>query len=129
MRPVRALPKRAFTLIELMIVVLVLMVLLEIAVPSFFSARTQSYIRSCTGNLSHIDGAKLQYAMDFGLPSGTNVHDAVDLVPRYLETWPTGPTNGTYTANPVGADPTYNGQALDWYMLHCVQNLDQACPF
>ncbi len=129
MRPDSALRQRAFTLIELMIVVLVLMVLLEIAVPSFFSSRTQSYIRSCTSNLKHIDGAKLQYAMDNGLASGSNVHDGLDLVPRYLETWPTGPTHGTYAANPVGIFPTYNGQTLDWYTLHCVTNLDQACPF
>jgi Tfp pilus assembly protein FimT len=113
----------------MMIVVLVLAILLEIAIPSFFSARTQSYIRSCTKNLSNIDSAKTQFAINNQLPSGANIHDGVDLVPAYLETWPTGPTEGTYNANAVGVDPTYNSEDLNWYMLHCVNNLDSACPF
>jgi len=129
MRPDNSARKRAFTLIEMMIVVLVMSILLEIAVPSFFSARTQSYIRSCTKNLSNIDSAKSQFAMNNQLAEGANVHNGVDLVPAYLETWPTGPTDGDYEANTVGAWPTYNGQDINWYELHCVTNLDAACPF
>jgi prepilin-type N-terminal cleavage/methylation domain-containing protein len=120
---------KGFTLIELMIVVMVISIIAEISIPGFFSARTNSRIQACLSNLAEIDGAKTHYSMSFALQNGAEVNNATALVPTYLQYWPTGPTAGTYLANPVGEDPTYNGQDSTWYTTHCVTTLDSACPF
>ena len=65
--------KRAFTLVEIMIVVLIIGILLAIAVPNFIRAREQSRAKSCSANLKQIDSAKEQWAMDNKAASGTAV--------------------------------------------------------
>ena len=62
--PAAALHRRAFTLVEIMIVVLIIGILLAIAVPNFISARETSRAKSCVGNLKQIDSAKQQAIMD-----------------------------------------------------------------
>src|SRR5437016_1174804 len=56
--------QHAFTLVEIMIVVLIIGILLAIAVPNFIRAREQSRAKSCSANLKQIDSAKQQWAMD-----------------------------------------------------------------
>lgn len=56
--------RRAFTLVEIMIVVLIIGILLAIAIPNFISARETSRAKSCVGNLKQIDSAKQQAIMD-----------------------------------------------------------------
>lgn len=59
-----AIRRRAFTLVEIMIVVLIIGILLAIAIPNFISARETSRAKSCVGNLKQIDSAKQQAIMD-----------------------------------------------------------------
>ena len=54
----------AFTLVEIMIVVLIIGILLGIAVPNFIRARETSRSKACIANLKQVDTAKEQYAMD-----------------------------------------------------------------
>jgi len=101
--------KQAFTLIEIMIVVLIIGILLAIAVPNFIRAREQSRSKSCSANLKQIDAAKEQFAMD----AKKNTGDAVaftDIVGAslYLKSTPTCPSSGTYTVGAVSTNPTCN---------------------
>ena len=98
---------RAFTLVEIMIVVLIIGILMAIAVPNFVKARESSRKNTCIANLKQIDSAKEQWAMD----QRKNAADAcalTDLVgtAAYLKATPVCPSGGTYTANAVGANPT-----------------------
>ena len=56
--------RHAFTLVEIMIVVLIIGILLAIAVPNFVRARESSRAKSCQANLKQIAGAKEQWALD-----------------------------------------------------------------
>lgn len=107
---------RAFTLVEIMIVVLIIGILLAIAVPNFIRAREQSRAKSCSANLKQIDSAKQQWAMDKRL-AGTSATvatlDAVDATglvgpSLYIKALPVCPSSGTYSVNTIALDPTCN---------------------
>ena len=102
---------RAFTLVEIMIVVLIIGILLAIAVPNFIRARESSRTKTCIANLKQIDAAKEQWAMENKAKDG----DACgNLVPDYLKAMPSCPAGGTYTIGNVGTNPTCSiaGHAL-----------------
>ena len=65
--------RRAFTLVEIMIVVLIIGILVAIAVPNFIRARESARARACVANLRQIDSAKEQYAMDNRLAQGSTM--------------------------------------------------------
>lgn len=99
----------AFTLVEIMIVVLIIGILLAIAVPNFVRARETSRGKSCVANLKQISSAEDQWALD-------NKKGAADPAPvlatdlvgtdKYIKSTPTCPSNGTYTVAAVGTNPT-----------------------
>jgi prepilin-type N-terminal cleavage/methylation domain-containing protein len=120
--------QKGFTLVEIMIVVLIIGILLAIAVPNFINSRSRSRLQAVQNNLQEINSAKTQFAIELGLSANSSVNDAADLCPGFLKAWPVGPVQGTYTANPVGADPTFNGQTSSWYAMHCSgPTADSAC--
>ena len=99
--------RKGFTLVEIMIVVLIIGILLAIAVPNFLKARESSRAKACVANLKAIQSAKEQWAMD-NKKNNTDTPNMTDLVgtAAYIRTTPACPSNGTYTVNSVGADPT-----------------------
>ena len=97
--------RRAFTLVEIMIVVLIIGILMAIAVPNFINARETSRRNSCIANLKEIDSAKEEFAMEGMLDTGATVAQT-DLVPTYIKSFPTCPGGGTYTIDVVGTDPS-----------------------
>jgi prepilin-type N-terminal cleavage/methylation domain-containing protein len=96
-----------FTLIEIMIVVGILAIIIGIAGPTWIRQREISQLRVCQENLTKINGAKEQWAMENNEPS-TAEPDWDDLLPAdgdgYLKVEPTCPASGTYTLNNVNVD-------------------------
>ncbi|MBI1784121.1 hypothetical protein HYR69_03175 [Candidatus Sumerlaeota bacterium] len=66
-------------------------------------------MKSCQENLTRIDGAKEQWALDNGKPQGAVPQESellgVDMA-GYMKTMPRCPAGGKYTINPIGQDPT-----------------------
>ena len=109
--------KTGFTLVEIMIVVLIIGILLAIAVPNFIRARQSSRLNTIVANLKQIESAKEQWAMDMGQPA-TAVPTEVDLVPAFMKQWPVDtPIVGTYVANAINAEPTFNLKTADEWRL------------
>lgn len=90
-----------------MIVVLIIGILMMIAVPNFIKGRENARRSTCIANLKATDLAKEQWAMDNKKDAGDTV-EFTDLVgpTLYMKTTPACQANGTYTINPIGANPT-----------------------
>jgi len=110
-------PRRraGFTLVELMIVVLIIGVLLNIALPSFVGVRDKSQARSCVKNMNDFMVAKEQYAMDNKIPANSVTAVTWGNISPYIRSspvtdlvkGPTCPSNGAiyYVFNPISAPP------------------------
>ncbi len=96
---------RAFTLVEIMIVVLIIGILMAIAVPQFVNARNQSQISTCVANLKQIESAKEQWAMETK-QAATATPASTDLVSTFMKTMPSCPSGGTYTIGTLSVRPT-----------------------
>ncbi len=98
---------RAFTLVEIMIVVLVIGILLAIAIPNFNKARENSQTKACIANLKQIASAKEQWAID-NKKGATDTPTADDLYGsgKYIQNTPQCPTSGTYTIGNMSTAPT-----------------------
>jgi prepilin-type N-terminal cleavage/methylation domain-containing protein len=97
--------RRAFTLVEIMIVVLIIGILLAIAVPNFVKARESSRTKACVANLKQIEAAKQQWAMDNKKNSTDSPTWPTDLVGSTLyisgSSAPSCPSGGTYDPGKV----------------------------
>ena len=89
--------KKGFTLVEIMIVVAIIGILVAIAVPGFLRARETSRARACQENLSKIDGAKENYALDNNLGEAGTVawSDIVTGKTGYIRKQPSCPAGGS----------------------------------
>lgn len=92
---------KAFTLLEVLIVALILGVLLTLAVPQFLNSRASSWQKTCRSNLRLINGAKDQFALAASRGAGDPVA-LTDVAPDYLRKFPSCPGGGSYTINTVG---------------------------
>jgi prepilin-type N-terminal cleavage/methylation domain-containing protein len=102
----------AFTLVEMMIVVLIIGLLAGMVIPNFQSARQESQKNACINNLRVINAAKNIAAFDQGAPDGTTIPDAT--LDGYMNTGrlPECPAGGTYTYNPIGTSATCTQSAM-----------------
>ena len=108
--------KKGFTLVEIMIVVAIIGILIAIAVPGFLRARENSRGRACQENLTKIDGAKEQWALELKHSNDTPISDDAAFLgdenifgPNgYVKKEPKCPSGGSYTINNIGTDPTCN---------------------
>jgi prepilin-type N-terminal cleavage/methylation domain-containing protein len=87
--------KRAFTLVEIMIVILIIGLLLAIAVPQFIKSRESSQQKACWSNQQKLEAAKHMWMMDYGIDSSSTPVMA-DLVPEYIKATPECPTHDVY---------------------------------
>ena len=105
---------RAFTLVEIIIVTGIISIIVAIAAPTRLRQREIARARVCQENLTKIAGAKEQYALEFKIANGANISYPADLLTPpgsgagqgFLKKEPKCPAGGTYTANPIGEDPT-----------------------
>jgi prepilin-type N-terminal cleavage/methylation domain-containing protein len=107
MKSTQSSSRRAFTLVEIMIVVLIIGILLTIATPAFLRARMKSQATACRHNLTNILSVKERWAMD--LNRGANDTPTwADLVTPgvYLKSQPICPNSGTYTIGDLSQVPT-----------------------
>ena len=99
--------RRAFTLVEIMIVVLIIGILLAVAVPQFQKARMGALHKTCLANMRDMEYAKELYASDNKLNNGAAC-TLNDLWPSYLKgiAFPNCPAGGTYDVGAIGDTPT-----------------------
>lgn len=97
---------RAFTLIELMVVVAVIALLATMATAGFIRARTTSQANVCISNLRAIDDAKQLWATD--TKSATTATPAIAALSTYFRDgrMPVCPGGGTYNIRTVNQKPT-----------------------
>lgn len=94
--------KRAFTIVELMIVCFILAVLLAVAVPMWVQSRETSRRNACLANMQKIENAKDIFAMENRLSTGDSV-TAAQIAPQFIKgIFPSCPSAGTYTVNTIG---------------------------
>ncbi|HXE71769.1 MAG TPA: type II secretion system protein [Candidatus Nitrosotenuis sp.] len=85
---------RAFTLVELLVVLAILAVLAAILVPNFVRSRAQGRVTACKSNLKNIGTALEMYSTDHSKLYPL----ALDrLTPNYLKSLPTCPNAGRNT--------------------------------
>ena len=114
--------KKGFTLVEIMIVVAIIGIIIAIAVPAFLRARENSRGRACQENLTKIDGAKEQLALEDKLGQGDPEPATTDLYgnSKYVKNTPTCPAGGTYTIGTIGTDPTCDYSVVGDYVVHSI---------
>ena len=117
--------KKGFTLVEIMIVVAIIGILIAIAIPGFLRARENSRGQACQENLTKIDGAKEQWALEFKHTNDTALDaafltDANIFGPNgYVKKTPLCPSSGTYTVNNIGSDPSCSiGSTMGPFIHH-----------
>ena len=122
-RPARS--TRAFTLVEIMIVVLIIGILLAIAIPNFIGAREASRAKACVASLAQINSAKMQCSIENKLATSSTATFSIDgttattpgsngnyqLVAyggnaNYMRGIPKCPSGGIYTSGTVVSAPT-----------------------
>ena len=95
--------KKAFMLVEIVIVAIIIGILLAIAVPTFLKEREQARGSQCFSNMRLIETAKKNWAK--GVPDSDLKNIIVrsilitesQLVPKYLSKMPECPSGGSYT--------------------------------
>lgn len=99
---------KGFTLVEILIVVAIIGILISIAIPGFLRARENSRGRACQENLSKIDGAVEQWALETNTSNGADAPDLASLcgATLYIKREPSCPSGGTYDTATVGGTPT-----------------------
>ena len=91
-----------FTLVEIMIVVAIIGLLAAIAIPNFVRARTKSQTTACVEQISKMNGAADQWALENGKGTGAQIDS--DNIRLYMSgnNAPECPAKGSYTFGKVG---------------------------
>ena len=96
-----------FTMVEIMVVVCILALLLAIVVPYYVKQRASAQAGGCINNLTKIEAAANEFALEAGMKTGDSINYPTDLKP-YLKLNQAGeipvcPAGGTYQMPAVGS--------------------------
>ena len=99
--------RRAFTLVEIMIVVAIIGLLAAVAIPNLVKARKQAQKAACIANLKTIEGAKGVWALE-NRKTDNDVPTDADLfgADKTIRDKPLCPAGGTYDVRSVAEKPT-----------------------
>src|SRR3982074_3082842 len=100
--------KRAFTLIELLIVILILAILMAVALPLYLAAVSDSQVKTCRANMQTISNAEAAYKTSDTSHAYTTTLS--NLNPN-LGATPVCPSGGTYSVT-IGSGSANNGTAV-----------------
>ena len=96
-------------MVEVLIVTLIIGILMAIAIPNFFSARSNSSKSSCIANLKDIEVGKELWSAALQKTS-SDTPSKTDLVGStgngYMKSFPICPLGGTYTIGNMATLPT-----------------------
>ena len=98
-----------FSVLEVLIILAVVVLLADIAIPNFIKARSQKAANACINNLRQIDAAANQFTLEQGKTNGEAIHFPDDLTP-YIKLSSAGkipgcPSGGRYGIWRVGQIP------------------------
>lgn len=113
--------KSGFTLVEIMIVVGIIAIVIAITVPAWIRARSQARMKACQENLTKIDGAIQQLALETIMQPDAAVTAEMLIAPErkrgLLHNWPNEPSGFEYTVSTVAEGPVCTsglpGHSLD----------------
>src|SRR5689334_17729493 len=109
---------RGFTFIELIIVITIIGLLAAIAIPKSMQARDNARLNTIYHNLTEIEYAKDQWALDLHRTNGTVIADVSVLSAYFKDGYVRDVMRETYLPNPIGIPPVASlppGQALGPY--------------
>ena len=123
--------KRAFTLVEIMIVVAIIAMLAAIAVPGFLRARKRAQASRIINDLRLIDAAVDMYAIETNKQTGApvSVTDWTNYLKKNTTLWTTGKDilGNTYGAQAVDSLPKIS--ASTWSALSDVADASFWSPY
>lgn len=100
--------RKAFTLVEVMIVVVIIAIILAVAIPNYLKLGKASQKTACIANLERIDSVIDQWVLENHTVPGTALSESQeeDVYENYLKGGkPKCPSGGEYTIYAVGSNP------------------------
>ncbi len=111
--------KNAFTIIEIMIVLLIMGLLMAMAFPSFYRARLVTRKAVCINNLRQIEAAISRWALDNSITTGASIDTQQE---TEIYTYVRGdvlqcPSGGAYNMGTVGVHPQATCEVEDHALI------------